>query len=134
MPYTKKDYPNSLKNLPTQVRNKAIDILNSLLEEKAMQENMAIPTVISRAKDWAVNRGIDISESETDSKQHGNDLYIVPKENEWSIKKEKADRASFVFENKKDAIDKAFEMAKQMRVSVTIYGTDGKIETKRSFV
>lgn len=134
MPYTQKEYPNSLKNLPTEVRNKAIDILNSLIEEKHMDENMAIPTAISRAKDWAVNRGIDISDSDTDEKEHGKDLYIIPRENQWIIKKEKADRASFVFKNKKDAIDKAFDMAKDMHVNVSIYDADGKIETKRSFV
>jgi uncharacterized protein YdaT len=34
MPWTKTDYPNSMKNLPTAVRNKAIEIANALLEEK----------------------------------------------------------------------------------------------------
>jgi uncharacterized protein YdaT len=34
MPYTKNDYPDSMKNLSSDVREKAIDILNKLLEEK----------------------------------------------------------------------------------------------------
>ena len=55
MPWTKKDYPDSMKNLPEAVRNKAIEIANVLLEEKNMEEGIAIATAISRAKDWAAN-------------------------------------------------------------------------------
>lgn len=134
MPYTKKDYPNTMKNLPKEVREKAIDILNTLLEDKNMQENIAIPTSISRAKDWAANRGIDFEKTETDSKSHGNDLYVLSRNDEWIIKKEKSEKASFTFSNKKDAIDKAFKMAEENKVNVTIYGTDGKIQTRKSFV
>ena len=134
MPYTKNDYPNTMKNLPKEVREKAIDILNTLLEDKNMKESVAIPTSISRAKDWAANRGIDFEKTETDSKSHGNDLYVIPRNDEWMIKKEKSEKASFTFSNKKDAIDKAFEMAEDKKVNVTIYGTDGKIQTRRSFV
>lgn len=32
MPYTKTDFPDSLKNLPAKIKNKAVDIINSLLE------------------------------------------------------------------------------------------------------
>jgi hypothetical protein len=34
MPWTKTDYPNSMKNLLAAVRNKAIEIANALLEER----------------------------------------------------------------------------------------------------
>lgn len=34
MPWTKTDYPNSMKNLPAAMRNKAIEIANALLEER----------------------------------------------------------------------------------------------------
>lgn len=57
MPWTRKDYPVSMKNLPAAVRNKAIEIANALLEEKSMDEGIAIATAISRAKDWAENHG-----------------------------------------------------------------------------
>lgn len=134
MPYTKNDYPNTFKNLPEKVREKAIEILNTLLEDKNMKESIAIPTSISRAKDWAANRGIDIEKTETDSKSHGNDLYILPRDDEWIIKREKSEKASFTFSNKKNAIDKAFEMAEENSVNVTIYDSDGKIQTRRSFV
>ena len=58
MPWTKKDYPVSMKNLPDATRNKAIEIANALLEEKNIDEGIAIATAISRAKDWAENRNL----------------------------------------------------------------------------
>ena len=52
MPWTKDYYLVSMKNLPDKIRNKAIEIANALLEEKNMQEGMAIAIAISRAKAW----------------------------------------------------------------------------------
>jgi len=55
MAWTKKDYPVSLKNLDTKVRNKAIEIANALVEEEDMDESKAIPIATSKAKEWAEN-------------------------------------------------------------------------------
>ena len=41
MPYTKTDFPISLKNLPAKVKNKAVEIINALLDE-GYQEARAI--------------------------------------------------------------------------------------------
>lgn len=32
MPWTRSEYPNAMKNLPKQVRDKVVDIANALLE------------------------------------------------------------------------------------------------------
>lgn len=58
MPWTKTNYPNSLKNLPQAVRNKAIEIANALLKKETMEEGRVIATAISHAKTWAINRGL----------------------------------------------------------------------------
>jgi uncharacterized protein YdaT len=58
MPWTKTDYPNSLKNLPQVVRNKAIEIANALFEKGNMEEGRLIATAISLAKTWANNCGL----------------------------------------------------------------------------
>jgi len=55
MPWTKDNYPDSMKNLPSDIRGKAIEIANALLEERKMEEGIAIATAISRAKEWAAN-------------------------------------------------------------------------------
>ena len=137
MPWTKKDYPASIKNLPDEVRNKAIEIGNALLEEKNMDEGIAIATATSRAKDWAANRGKPSeapagTSRKSDVKKHGEDRYVAPHGNEWVVKKEKGKKEE-VFNTKKEAVKEAKEEAKQSNASVTIQGKHGKIERRESF-
>jgi uncharacterized protein YdaT len=56
MPWTRENYPDSMKNFMAPVRNKAIEIANSLLEE-GYEEGRAISIGIATAKEWAENRG-----------------------------------------------------------------------------
>ncbi len=55
MPWTKNDYPDSLKNFTAEVRNKAIEIANALLED-GYEEDRAISIATAQAKEWAENR------------------------------------------------------------------------------
>ena len=59
MPWNKNYYPVSMKNLPEEVRNKAIEIANAILEEGKMSEGLVIATAVQRAKQWAVKQGIN---------------------------------------------------------------------------
>ena len=52
MPWTPATYPDSMKNLPPVVREKAIEIANALLEA-GRPEGQAIRIAIARAKEWA---------------------------------------------------------------------------------
>jgi uncharacterized protein YdaT len=63
MPFTKDNYPNSLKNMTARVRNKAIEIANALLEE-GRPEDSAIPIATSKAEEWAANRNIQVFKKE----------------------------------------------------------------------
>lgn len=56
MPWTKNDYPVSMKNLDPDVRNKAIEIANALLTEEHYEEGKAIPIAIDKAKEYVANR------------------------------------------------------------------------------
>lgn len=138
MPWTKRDYPDSMKNLPKQVRDKAIDIANALLEEK-MDEGIAIATGISRAKDWAANRGKKISlksvESRTtDVKGHGEDRYVVPLENkQWGVKKEGGKSVEKKFSKKSEAVEMATRKAKKENASVTVQKRTGRVEKRVSY-
>jgi uncharacterized protein YdaT len=137
MPWNKKNYPDSMKNLPAPVRNKAVEIVNALLEEKNMAEGIAIATAISRAKDWAENHGKRSeapsgSSRSTDVKQHGEDRYVTPHGNEWEVKKEKATKGK-LFETKTEAVSSAKKAAEKANASVTIQGKHGKIEKRESF-
>ena len=55
MPWTSDYYPVSMKNLPSAVRLKAIEIANALLEADR-PEGQAIRIAIARAKRWASRR------------------------------------------------------------------------------
>jgi uncharacterized protein YdaT len=52
MPWTKNDYPVSMKNLEPRVREKAVEIANALLEEGS-EEGRAIAIATAKAKEWA---------------------------------------------------------------------------------
>ena len=49
MPWNKDDYPDSMKNLETDVREKAIEIANALLEDN-YEEGRAISIATSQAR------------------------------------------------------------------------------------
>lgn len=50
MPWTKKAYPDAMKNMENKTREKAIEIGNALLEE-GYEENRAIAIAIKKAKE-----------------------------------------------------------------------------------
>ena len=134
MPWTKKDYPNSMKNLPPSVRDKAIEIANALEREGSIKdEGILIATSISRAKDWASNHGQTIESSDTDIKDHGTDQYVIPHTNGWALKTENSPKPYKVYATKKEAIERGTEMAKKHAANLVIQGEDGKIEEKRSY-
>lgn len=55
MPWTKKKYPDAMKNLPVKTRNKAIEIANAILKDGKLDEGAAIATGISKAKETIEN-------------------------------------------------------------------------------
>ncbi|PRY28191.1 hypothetical protein CLV58_13048 [Spirosoma oryzae] len=59
MPYTRTDYPDSLKYFMAPVRNKAIDIANALLAE-GNDDAKAIAIATARAEEWALKRSIKV--------------------------------------------------------------------------
>ncbi|HLN83377.1 MAG TPA: hypothetical protein VK355_07165 [Candidatus Binatia bacterium] len=52
MPWNEAYYPKSMRNLPLEVRLKAIEIANALLEQ-GYDEGKAIRIAIAKAKEWA---------------------------------------------------------------------------------
>lgn len=139
MPWTKNDYPDAMKNLPREVREKSIEIANALLDEKNMDEGIAIATAISRAKDWAANRGKETESQSADSrttdvKEHGEDRYVIPhQEHQWAIKNEGSERAEKIFTNKMEAVQQARKEARQANASLTIQKRDGRVQQRISY-
>ncbi|MBZ5519485.1 DUF2188 domain-containing protein [Bacillus sp. KS1] len=54
MPWSMKDYPQSLKNFEEPVKKKAIEIANAMVDE-GYEEGRAIPIATSQAKEWKKN-------------------------------------------------------------------------------
>ncbi|ANS74976.1 hypothetical protein AWM70_10490 [Paenibacillus yonginensis] len=51
MPWSKNDYPPSMKNLDPRVRGKAVEIANALLED-GYEEGRAIAIGTAKAEEW----------------------------------------------------------------------------------
>ena len=54
MPWNASYFPASMRHLSPEVREKAIDIANALLEE-GYEEGKAIRIAIAKAKEWALH-------------------------------------------------------------------------------
>ena len=59
MPWTKLEYPVSMRTLTPIVRAKAIEIANALMAEN-IEIQTAVITAINRARDWAANHFKDL--------------------------------------------------------------------------
>lgn len=122
MPWTVNDYPNTFKNMTTDVRSKAIEIGNELLDQ--YEEPRAIRIATAQAKEWAGNRGIEIWQNGGPS---GKDQHVVPHERGWAVIAEGADQATKVFRVKTEAEDRARDIARNQEAHVVIHDPDGKI-------
>jgi uncharacterized protein YdaT len=58
MPWDETYYPRSMQNLPPEVRSKAVEIANALLEE-GYDDGTAIRIAIAKAKEWAARSGAE---------------------------------------------------------------------------
>jgi len=68
MPWSKNDYPPSMKNLDERVREKAVEIANALLRD-GYEEGRAIAIATSQAEEWADNHPSSDGKTKT-SKHH----------------------------------------------------------------
>lgn len=121
MPWTNKDYPDSMKNLEKEVRNKAIEIANSLLEDH-YDEGRAIPIAISKAKEWYDNRG---SETASEITHH-----LVPDKDKWVLKAEHDDER-IEFQTKEEALEEIDNLIEKKRIKVMIHDSDGNFQKVR---
>ncbi len=125
MPWNKDNYPDAMKNLSSATRNKANDIANSLLNED-YEEGRAISIAIATAKNRA--------ESSNKKESHDSEEYhILPHPDGWAIRKTNAEKASFVFDNKELALDKAENMMKDKGGRLVIHDHEGNIQRHKNY-
>lgn len=59
---------------------------------------------------------------------------VTPRDDRWAVKRRGAERASDIFDDKDDAVNRARELAKAIGHSqVVIHGRDGKIQTEYTY-
>lgn len=115
MPWNKNDYPDSFKNLDTDVRGKAIEIANALLRD-GMDEGRAIAISTEKAREYVGG----------DKEQ---DNYLVTTHSEgWQLKKESSDSAIFVEETKESLLDKSKPYVNKHNGVMKIYNEDGSLQ------
>ncbi|QTD39654.1 hypothetical protein [Sporosarcina sp. Te-1] len=116
MPWDEHDYPASFKNLDEDVRHKAIEIANALLEEK-YDEGRAIAIAISKAREYV--HGDDNSRSTYEAKPKEEDCILVEKGGDRTIYKETTKEA---------LLDKAKPYVNDHDGILQVYHVDGSLE------
>lgn len=116
MPWSTNDYPDSMKNLSDDVRNKAIEIANALLED-GYEEGRSIAIAIDRARSSV-----------------GKDEKVRPhfevefKESQWVLTKKEEERAILSGETKQELLDEAREYINEREGILTVYKENGEKE------
>ncbi|KPL59019.1 DUF2188 domain-containing protein [Rossellomorea vietnamensis] len=116
MSWTRNDYPDSLKNLPADVRNKAIEIANALLDE-GYEEGRAIAIATDRAH-----------QSEEGDISDKTEYHITSHDDGWQLKKADGKRAILVENTKDKLLSKAKDYVTDHSGTLVVHKEDGSVE------
>ena len=58
--------------------------------------------------------------------------HVVPHGDAWAVRGAGADRATVIFDNKSEAVDRARAIAQDQGTELFIHGKDGQIQTRDS--
>ena len=117
MPWSKNDYPASMKNLEPHVREKAIEIANALLRDNT-DEGRAIAIATAQARE-TVN-GDESNRPKYEVKARAND---------WVLLKENGERAIFSEDTKAALLEKAKPYVNDHNGILSIYQEDGDLDS-----
>ncbi|WCF09934.1 DUF2188 domain-containing protein [Paenibacillus thiaminolyticus] len=124
MPWNEHNYPPSMKHLLSEVRNKAIEIGNALLEE-GMEEGRAIPIATAQAKKWHEAHFPDHSRRE-------HILHVVPAGEEWAVTAEGREHPLMTAQTKQEAVQYAQHRKASDGADIVIHRQDGTIQSRRT--
>lgn len=143
MPWTYDDYPTSMKNLTAEVRRKAIDIANALLED-GYGDGRAIAIATAQSEKWAKRRHKQIAKKNTggttgqavvadDDKGDREPIHVFadPEESGWIATQGQKQVAQG--STKADVVDKAREKAKAQRTELCIHNKQGDLIEERDY-
>lgn len=116
MPWTKNEYPDTFKNVSTDVRNKAIEISNALVRE-GYEEGRAISIGLSQARETI--------EGKSEDRRH---YEVKARDNDWVLKKKDSSNVIFSEKTKSELLEKAKPYVTDHDGVLTVYHADGTIE------
>lgn len=132
MPWTLEDYPISLANFTRPVRQKAIEIANTLVEEARHDEAKAIAIATTSAKQWARNRGITIRTDDLDPNVKAPALHVVPVGEDWAVRRESDSHPIARFTHYPEARQHARDLATEANTDLVLHRADGTISDRES--
>lgn len=118
MPWSRNDYPDSMKNLPEDVRSKAIEIGNALLEED-YEEGRAISIAIAKARDFVEG-----------SSENRTEYHLKPDGSDWVLEKRGSRSAIFKDSTKENVLDKARDYVNEHEGVLVIHRLDGSVSDR----
>lgn len=132
MPWTLEDYPVSLANFTRPVRQKAIEIANTLVEEARHDEAKAIAIATTSAKQWACNRGITIRTDDEDPNVKPPAIHVVPVGDVWAVRRESDSHPTARFSDYAEARQHARDLATEDNTDLVLHRADGTISDRES--
>lgn len=117
MPWSKNDYPDSMKNLEPDVREKAIEIANALLRDDT-DEGRAIAIATAQARK-AVNG------DDSDRPRYE----VKAREDDWVLLKDGGERAIFSEDTKEALLEKAKPYVNNHNGILAIFQEDGDLDS-----
>mgnify|MGYP001943002686 FL=1 len=136
MPWDTNDSPHSWKNLKQEVRKKAIDIANAMIDE-GYDEGTAIPIATKQAKEWyedaskkekqAIKKKSDKDLRERSDKSNKSrpelqdkEQHVIKRVDGWAVKAKDGKKASHIFKTKKEALQRARKIANNKGTTVKV--------------
>lgn len=141
MPWSTRDYPTSMKNLTAEVRHKAIDVANALLDE-GYEEGRAIVIATAQAEKWAKNRHQKIRKDNAEGttgqavesdQGSGHPIHVMLDANaeKWLAQQDQQRLAQG--SEKEDVVTKARAKAKAQNTCLYIHTDSGDLETEEDY-
>jgi uncharacterized protein YdaT len=132
MPWTRQDYPVSMKNLDQRVRGKAVEIANALLEDGS-EEGRAIAIATAKAKEWIKVHPLHEKMADPFDSDDRQNIHVVPKGERWIVKEVGENKALLNANTKAEAVERAKQWASDANRSAIIHRKDGTVETSYNY-
>jgi hypothetical protein len=127
MSYSTIKYPASFGVLKPEIRRKAIEIANTLIDE-GFDPQKAEVIAIANSRELARNF------NSTHAHVADCTIHVIPHVNGWAIISPDASKFFAVYESKKDAMIRARSYAKCVKFKLFVHSQEGYIEDCENFI